>query len=141
MKTLMLSNGDLTPRGRSFAEVSGTAKVQQDLRGALVEPLGTDRFHPGWGSSLGDHIATIADEQSEFEVRAEVNRVISNYASVQRDKVEADIFSGGDTRFSTDEILSSVAGVTATAIGDRISVDIRLQTASGEVVALNEDLI
>lgn len=140
MKTLRLSNGDLTLNGRALAEVSGTAKVRQDLRGALAEPLGNDRFHPGWGSRLDDFVAQIADQQTEFDVRGEVSRVISNYASVQRDKVEADIHSGGETRFSTDEILAAVQGVAVTTVGDRINVDIRLQTASGEVVVLNEDL-
>lgn len=141
MKTMRLSNGDLTPTGRVFAEVSGTNKVAQDLRCALAEPLGNDRFHPGWGSTLGDYIATIADGDTEFEIEAEVNRVISNYAAVQRDKVEADIYSDSGTRFTTDEILQRVAGVNATVAADRINVDIRLQTASGEVVVLNEDMI
>lgn len=141
MKTLKLSNGDLTLSGRAFAEVSGTGKVAQDLRGALAEPLGNDRFHPGWGSTLGDFISTIADEETQFEVEAEVNRVISNYAAIQRDKVVADIHSGGGSRFTTDEILQRVAGVSTTVTQDRVAIDIRLQTASGEVVALNEDMI
>lgn len=141
MKTLRLSGGDLVLTGRVFAEVTGTNKVTQDLRGALAEPLGNDRFHPGWGSTLDEHVASLADAETEFEVQAEVNRVISNYASVQRDKVEADIYSDSGTRFSTDEILASIGGVNTTLTGDRINVDIRLTTASGEVVALNEDLI
>lgn len=141
MKTLALRNGDLTLTGRVFAEVSGTSKVTQDLRGALVEPLGNDRFHPGWGSTLDDFVSTIADEGTAFEVEAEVNRVISNYAAVQRDKVEADIYSDSETRFTTDEILQRIGGVNATVEQDRVSVDIRLLTASGEVIALNEDMI
>lgn len=141
MKTLRLTNGDLTLNGRAYAEVSGTAKVRQDLRGALAEPLGTDRFHPGWGSTLGDHVAAVVDPFTEFEVKAEVSRVISNYAAVQRDKVESDIYSDGATRFSTSEILSSVRGVDTTLVGDRLTVDIHLQTASGEIVALSKDLI
>jgi phage baseplate assembly protein W len=141
MKTLRLSEGDLTLRGRAFAETSGTGKVQQDLRGALAEPIGNDRFHPGWGSTLERFVAAFATEDTDFEVRAEVNRVISNYAAVQRDKIEADIYSDGDTRFSTNEVLSAISGVTTTVRGDRISVDIQLRTASGETVALNEDLV
>lgn len=141
MKTLRLSNGDLTLTGRVFAEVSGTNKVAQDLRGALAEPVGNDRFHPGWGSTLDNFISTITDENTAFEIEAEVNRVISNYAAVQRDKVEADIYSDSETRFTTDEILQRIGGVSATVEQDRVSVDIRLLTASGEVIALNEDMI
>lgn len=142
MKTLRLSDGDLTPVGRVFAEISGTSKVTQDLRCALAEPMGTDRFHPRWGSNLDQYVSVVADPTTEFEIAAEVNRVISNYASVQRDKVEADIYSGAsESRFTSDEILQRVKGVDVKAVADRISVDIQIQTASGEIVILNEDMI
>ena len=138
MKTLMLRDGDLVPGHRDYVLVEGTGKVAQDLRGALLEPLGTDRFHPGWGSSLGDHIATIASEQSEMEVLAEVNRVISNYAAVQRDKIEADMTGDAPTRFTTDEVLARIRGVNSKTTDETVQVDIQLQTVSGEVVVLAE---
>ena len=141
MKTLQLRNGDLVVTGRTYDEVSGGAKVTQDLRGALAEPLGNDRFHPGWGSTLDDHVARTQDENTRFEIRAEVNRVISNYASVQRDRVEADIHSGRSSRYSASEILQSVISVDVALAEDRASVKIRLQTASGETIALTEDSI
>jgi phage baseplate assembly protein W len=134
----MLTDGDLVPVRRDLAMVTGTAKVQQDLRGALLEPLGNDRFHPGWGSSLDDFIAQIASESTRMEVESEVNRVISNYAAIQRDRIEADITSGGDTRFSTNEILARVRGVDVKIMDETVRVNISLQTVAGEIVVLTE---
>lgn len=141
MKTLLLREGDLVVSHTDYATVEGTGKVAQDLRAALLEPLGNDRFHPGWGSSLGDFIALIADEGTRYAVESEVNRVVSNYAAIQRDKIEADITSDADTRFSTDEILSRIAGIKVNVGTETVKVEISLQTLSGEVVTLNEAVL
>ena len=138
MKALMLRGGDFVLSGRDFAEVTGPQKVAQDLRCALAEPMATDRFHPGWGSTLDQFIASIANENTRTNVEAEINRVISNYAAVQRDKVEADIFSDAESRFSTDEILRQVRSVDVQIHQDSISATITIQTASGDTLVLNE---
>lgn len=138
MKTLRLREGDLVLSHADYDTVTGTGKVAQDLRGALLEPIGNDRFHPGWGSDLGEHIATIANEETRLSIESEVNRVISNYAAVQRDKIEADITSDSDSRFTTDEVLSRITGVSATVGLDTVSVQVGLNTVSGETVVLNE---
>lgn len=140
MRTLLLRDGDLVPSHRDFVMVTGAGKVAQDLRCALREPLGNDRFHTGWGSALDQFIASIADEDTRSEVEAEINRVISNYAAVQRDRIEADIFGEEDSRFTTEEILSRIRGVTVQVEGDAIHADITLQTVAGEVLVLSEAL-
>ena len=138
MKTMLLRDGDLVPSHRDFVMVAGAGKVAQDLRGALLEPLGNDRFHLGWGSSLDDFIASIANEDTRFAVEGEINRVISNYAAVQRDKIEADITGDGESRFTTAEILSRVRGVTVEVQDETIHVTITLRTVAGEIVVLTE---
>lgn len=138
MKTLLLRDGDLVVNHRAYVPVTGTGKVAQDLRGAMLEPLGNDRFHPGWGSTLDAFIASIADETTRSDIEIEINRVIANYAAVQRDKIEADISGDTDTRFSTDEILSRIRGVSVTTQQDSVKVVVTLQTVSGEIITLNE---
>lgn len=138
MKTLMLRDGDLVPTHRDYAQVTGVAKVAQDLRCALLEPLGNDRFHPGWGSTLDTFVSLVADADTQAEVQGEVNRVISNYAAIQRDKIEADINGGGSTRFTTDEVLSRVHGVSTSISTETIRVNIGLQTLSGDIVVVDE---
>lgn len=138
MQTLLLRDGDLVPSHRDFLRVTGAGKVAQDLRCALLEPLGNDRFHPGWGSTLDQFIAIIANENSRAEVEAEVNRVIANYAAIQRDKVEVDINSNAEPRYSTDEILSRIGRVEVTIAYETVHVDISVVTVAGEVVVLAE---
>jgi phage baseplate assembly protein W len=138
MKTLLLSEGDLVTTHDDLAMCTGVTKLQQDLRGALLEPIGTDRFHPGWGSSLNDFLAQIADEDTRVEIESEINRVISNYAAVQRDKIESDIMGDGQTRFSTDEILARIRRVQVQVRDESVLVGISLTTVTGEVVVLNE---
>lgn len=138
MKTLFLRDGDLMPAHRDLVTVEGAGKVAQDLRCALLEPLGNDRFHPGWGSTLSDFIASVANEDTRFDVEAEVNRVISNYAAVQRDKIEADMLGDVDTRFSTEEILSRVREVRVEVREETVDIHIGLQTVAGEIFVLSE---
>lgn len=140
MHTMMLKDGDFDVSGGNYAMVTGTAKVAQDLRGALLEPLGNDRFHTGWGSTLDTFIASIADENTRMDIEAEVNRVVTNYAAIQRDKIEADITGDTDSRFTTDEVLSRIRSITVTEAVESVTVAIALQTVSGEIVVLNEEV-
>jgi phage baseplate assembly protein W len=138
LKTLLLRDGDLVPARRDYATISGTPKVAQDLRCALLEPLGNDRFHGGWGSTLNEFIASIAEEETRVAVESEVNRVIANYVAVQRDKIEADITGEAESRFTTDEILSRIRNVSVSISTETLRVSVVLQTVSGEVLTLDE---
>jgi phage baseplate assembly protein W len=136
MKTLALEDGDLVVSKRDYAPVSGIGKIRQDLRGALLEPMGNDRFHTGWGSLLEQAIAAVVDENLRLDIESEVNRVVTNYAAVQNDQIDTDVTSQTDSRFTTDEILSRIESIKVTTSLDSVLIAITLQTASGQVVAL-----
>lgn len=139
MKTMRLDDGDFVIGSSSdYQMLVKTPKVEQDLRCALIEPLGNDRFHPGWGSSLTEFIAQPLDPALELTVTTEVNRVLGNYAAVQRDKIEADMYSNAETRFTTEEVLASVLGVKTTTDRDGLRIQIGVATASGDVVTVDE---
>lgn len=140
MKTLMLRDGDLVVSKRDYVTVSGTGKIAQDLRGAMLEPMGNDRFHTGWGSLLDQAIASVVNEDTRLDIEAEVGRIISNYAAVQNDRIDADIAGGGESRYTTDEILSRIVGVSVELDFDKVRITVKLQTAAGEVVVLNESI-
>lgn len=141
MKTLRLYDGDLAiGPSADYQMVTGKHKVSQDVRAALMEPLGNDRFHPGWGSSLHDLVGDVLSEDVRSDALVEVNRVVGNYAAIQRDRVEADINSGGSSRFTTDEIVSAVTGVRADAFLDSLKVQITIGTVSNDVVEI-EDVV
>lgn len=141
MKALLLSSGDLAVgQSGDYAVIVDAFKVKQDVRNALVEPMGNDRFHPGWGSSLLDYVGQIADDLQRVTVTGEVNRVVGNYAAVQRDRITADVLSGSTSRFTTDEILSAVTGVALIANQDRFSIKITIGTVAGTTVSVEETL-
>lgn len=140
MKTLQLNHGDLVVSKRDYATISGTSKIRQDLRGALLEPMGNDRFHTGWGSLLDQAISSVVDENTRLDIESEINRIISNYAAVQSDRIDADISGAADSRYTTDEILSRIEGINVDLSMDSVKVKITLRTASGEVLVLNESI-
>lgn len=136
---MWLNNGDLeVGLSSDYQMVEGGAKVAQDLAGALLEPVGVDRFHPGWGSSLHDYTGLVADETSRFSAEQEIKRVISDYAAIQRDKIQQDILSGTASRFVNSEVIVGIGGINVNLNRDTISVNIGIRTASGSGVVVAE---
>lgn len=136
MRGLKIEQGDLVLSGGAYAEVTGAQKVAQDLRLALVEPLGTDRFHPGWGSRLSDFIGHPLTEAVRFDVQQEAARVVGNYVSVQRDKIQADVAADRKSRYLTADILTAVDSVQATSVQDVVQVQVRVRTGAGQSVSV-----
>lgn len=141
MKTLRLADGDLViGTNRDYAPVTGAAKVMQDLRGALLEPLGNDRFHLGYGSRLESFVAMVGDEGAIYEVEQEVRRVVANYAAIQRDRIEAETYGGVPTTFTTDEVVDTISGVSARVSNETVRVSVVVGTAAGGQIVLSEAL-
>lgn len=132
MKTLQLQDGDLVIGPNGYQTVDGVGMVTQDLRCALGEPLGNDRFHPGYGSALEDYIGAVLDEMGRFTVEQEVNRVVGNYTAIQSDRMQRDALMAAKSRFSAADIIASVSGVTVTSAQDTVQVAISLTTLSGD---------
>ena len=138
MTALALSGRDLViGDGGDYPVKRGVAKVTQDIRCALLEPLGNDRFHPGWGSTLDDFVGLVADEYSAFDAQQEVYRVILNYMAVQQDKADAQIASGNQNLYSYAEIVAEVKEVTASLRYDTVAIEILLENLAGNVVTVN----
>ena len=141
MKTMLLDDGDLAiGTSNDYQMVSDVSKTRQDIRCALLEHLGNDRFHPGWGSTLEDSIGVPLTDAVRSGIYSEVNRVICNYAAVQRDKIESAMISGEDSQYSTDEVLSAVTGVNVDQNLDSLSIQVGLRALSGSTTSLSEVL-
>lgn len=137
MKTLQLRGGDLVVGAGGHQTVRGTAMVAQDLRCALGEPLGNDRFHPGYGSTLADNIGRMLDTDVQFEVQQEVMRVVGNYAAIQQDKITRDALAAKKARFTTDDVVADVDGITVKADIDSVRVSIALTMLDGTAVPIS----
>lgn len=136
MYGLRLTDGDLQIVGGSYQLCDGATKTQQDVGLALGEPLGNDRFHPGWGSQLFDYIGLILDQATLFEIEQEVARVIANYTQVQYDQIQADALTQSASRFTTAEIIGEVTGIDVSAALDTVTVGISITTADEQDLVL-----
>lgn len=133
---LRLIDGDLQISGGSYLLCDGAVKTEQDVTCALVEPLGNDRFHPGWGSTLHNFIGLPGTDTTLFQVQQEAMRVVSNYQAVQYDQVQADALSGTHSRFSTSELIGQVTSVDVQGLLDTFTITIAIQTIDEEDLVL-----
>lgn len=138
MKTLRLQHGDLVPGTRGLETVSGVSMLIQDIRGALGEPYGIDRFHPRWGSVIDDYVGMPLNESTTFDLKGEVNRVIGNYMAVQTEKVNRDAMSENTPdRFRTEDVLARVREVKVSSRYDQATIEITVETASREIATFD----
>jgi hypothetical protein len=140
MKQLTLQDGDLVVTPHGHETVTGSSRVKQDLQMALGEEIGTDRFHPKFGSYLSGWIGQPITSQLEFAVEAEVIRVLNNYILDQHDEVLDDVTSGRRSRFSTSDVIRGVVSIGTTVDLDRIYFQVVLTTRSGENVTVTKSV-
>lgn len=136
MKTFLIDNGDLVLSSGSFAEVTGQAKLTQDLGLAMREPLGVDRFHPRWGSQLHLFLGLPATPEAGQRIQAEVQRVLDNAMAIQQDNMRADASAGRPSRYGTGEVINRVKDVRTRQEYDAFHVRVSLQTLSSDEVVL-----
>lgn len=130
MKTLMLKDGDLVVGAVGHETISGPSMVAQDLRGALIEPLGNDRFHPGYGSTIDSFIGQSQSEEVLFEVEQEVLRVTNNYSAVQEDFIRRAAWENRPSR-NTNEVFGRVDSIKFNPEPTRLGVNIQIKTVDG----------
>lgn len=136
MKTLQITDGDLVLNSGSYGEVTGEAKLTQDLALALREPLGSDRFHTRWGSQLDRLLGHPITPELAQKIKWETERVVDNYMAVQRDNINRDATIGSRSRYGTGEVVNQVKEVLVRQQLDSFHVKVVLTTLTGNEVAL-----
>src|SRR4051794_27221905 len=91
--SLELRGGDLAIGGASYGVVTNQAKLVQDLRCAILERMGTDPDHPGYGSLIDGGrlngveqesvIATDDWDVAVLTVEGEIRRIVDLYQKMQ----------------------------------------------------------
>lgn len=138
MKAWKMQGGDLVLGAGGFQTITGAERLVQGLRVALGEPLGVDRFHPGWGSLLDQFVGAPLDEGTVFDLEQEIHRVVGNYSAVQREKAARDALrNDGRSRYTRSDVIASVGNIEVTARNDSASVLITIVTGAGEQVTQN----
>lgn len=149
--SFQIKNGDLNFAGPGgFATVTGQQKLIQDLKNWLLEPRGTDPFHPDYGSVLDGGtmpdgttvdpaIGGLITSESLVTIESEVRRILNSYQQQQLDRLtrEAPLYGGKNT-FSTGEILASVDDVQVIQAGDVVVVTCSITTGDGDSISFTQ---
>lgn len=136
--SLRLRHGDLALEGNSFGSVSGGQKLVQDLRCALLTPLGFNEDYPEYGSVLDGEqengiIGEINSRMAATRVQAEIGRVCEQYQRQQISRNQADANRFGRPTITPDETLLSVKSIHITPIESKIVAVVTLQTGGGHI--------
>lgn len=145
--SLKLTHGDLTLSGTQFGIVTDEAKLVQDLSCHLLERMGTDDLHPGFGSLIdggtrpdGTEIPSVIGDPDvalvALEIEAEIRRVAREHQAKQLVRAKSDRFTYNKVTLTAGEVLLSIQNIVFTQIEDRLAVKIVLQTAHGQDVEL-----
>lgn len=147
--SLHLRNGDLNPSGPGgLAQVTGSQKLVQDLRCALLTPIGTDPLHLDFGSTLDggtgpdgsiipSAIGSVIDTNTILYIESEIRRVLTGYQEQQVNRLLADQATlGGKNTFAQGEILYSIDNVNVQQIGDVVVASAALTTSDGDSITL-----
>jgi phage baseplate assembly protein W len=130
--------GDLSPAPGGYLMYEGAAKIHQDLALALREAYGADHIHPRWGSILQQLIGTPVTADLKTKILTEVNRVISNYITVQNAQVVQSSNTGTVSSMTTDDIVQSVSDIRVQQIYDSLVVNVVLQTLNRQLININQ---
>lgn len=139
--SLNLRNGDLTVDRGQLGVATGFNKLAQDLRCHLLERMGNDRLHPGFGSVLdggtredGIEIESIIGETDEglivSFISGEINRIVQEHQAKQLERAVEDRLRYNKTTLSDEEILEA-ADVKLVHTEDTMMVHITLRSSTG----------
>lgn len=140
MQTLGLLHGDLVIDAGGYAMVSGAARIRQDLTLALLEEYGSDRFHPRYGSIVKQYLGSVITPDIEQLVKAEVNRVIQNYVTLQQAEVlrysQLDVVG----RYDTSDVVRNMDSIEVRSVMDAIYITAALTTLARETITLTRQV-
>lgn len=135
--SLALHNGDLSLNGRSYATVTGPAKVYQDLRCALLTPLGFYENNLGWGSQLETFIGESNWNRVATLVGGEIRRIVADYQAKQVTRNQSDGERFGRYTLSPSEIVLGVKEIEFTRTVDVLLVTVEIELGAESIISIN----
>ena len=140
--SLRIYNGDLVLRGTQLDVVTGTNKLTQDLRCAIMERMGTDDLHPAFGSLIdGGRTVDGREVQSVIGtsdwnhivlvIKEDIRRIANDLQKSQYSRGQRDRFTYGKSTQEGGEVLGGITNVSLSQIEDRLVVNIGLRSLSG----------
>jgi hypothetical protein len=146
--SLALRNGDLALGGTQLATVTSSRKLVQDLRCALLEPMGTDDLHPSFGSLIdggrkpdGTMVPSLIGShnwrRAAIEVRAEINRIADEHRRRQLMRAREDQFTYGKPTLDPGELLIQITDLRMVQVQDSLVVNVTLKVGNGTTHEIN----
>lgn len=143
--SLQVSRGDLALSGGSLGTVSNENKLLQDLRHYLLERMGTDDLHPGYGSLIdggtlpsGRNVPSAIggwDFRSlKVDIEMDIRRIAVEYQRRQLARAKSDRLRYNKTTLTPGEILAELSFIEFTQNEDALLVNIGVVSGSGQQV-------
>src|SRR4051812_1433919 len=138
--SLRIHNGDFVTNGNQAATVIRQAKMLQDLRLWILERMGTDDLHPGFGSLIdggtradGTEVAGVIGESdfdfAALQVEQDLRRIITEYQGRQLSRAKVDRAIYGRGTLTPQEVVINVPAINFTQQQDTMKVVITIVTA------------
>lgn len=121
MYDLKIQSGDLVlANGGEPVYVLGGEKLEQEMSHILLTPLGADRFHPDYGSSLEDSIGLPLNDERGFQLSLDARSALFYLQNLHANLVNR--IRTGDLRSTlvANELLYEVDDITYSSEGDTL---------------------
>lgn len=148
--SLRLRHGDLAVENNQLEAVTAEHKLIQDLRCAILERMGTDPSHPGFGSIIdggrrnGREIESVIGRTDwpyvRLEIEADLRRIVSEYQSRQLARAKSDSLTYNKTTLTTGEVLIGISELQVRRSLDAVFIGVRLRTAAGRTISITVPL-
>jgi hypothetical protein len=149
--SLQIRNGDLALDGNRLGQVTGTQKLVQDLRCAILEPRGHDDMHPTFGSLIdGGYddngryvesvIATTDWSRAALQIRSEIQRLASDHQRRQVSRSTSDRRTFGESTLGVGELLVDILDIDMVQAADdptKLIVTVTLQVGNGDSLTID----
>lgn len=144
--SLQLRAGDLAIGGSSFGAVTGSNKLVQDLRCAILERMGTDEDHPWFGSLIdggrlngteqASIIATDDWSVAVLAVESEIRRIVDQYQKQQIIRNDRDRTTYGRPTLVPGELLMGISNIQFFQAQDNLLCRVTIVTGADTELAI-----
>lgn len=135
--SLNIQGGDLdfVSKKSGAAVVTGKDKVFQDIRAALLEPMGTDPMHPDYGSLLdggrlpgGQVVDSMIGKNATtvFRIEEEIGRMVRSIMDRQELRIASDIQNFGRSTLSGSETILGISSIQSKQVGTTLVVRVEV---------------
>lgn len=126
--SLRILDGDLVASQGSLAVARNETKLVQDLRCYILEELGTDLYHPDFGSNLEQNEVIGSDYQiARSNIESELKRIVRDYQSRQIARARTDQIVRGRISLEQGEVLVGLQEIKFEQLEDHLKVDMVIQ--------------